>query len=185
VSHVGLPGSMRSGRTASLIRHTASRDSPRRRRSRRTAARCPSGSPAAARTRRTPRQAVGALRRLAPQPFVAGLPADPELGAKLAHRCLVLARRNNKSHPLVHRAGLPPRHQRGPSRRAIDLPTIYPVQSVGDLIGSKTPCGSLTPAPLLLEEGFQRLPDPRSGQGSPRAPRPPARRKCRARSSGR
>ena len=53
--------------------------------------------------------------------FVAGLPADPELGANLRHHCLVLARRNHKSHSLVHRAGLSPRHRRGPPRRAMSF----------------------------------------------------------------
>ena len=80
-----------------------------------------------------------ALGPIARQPFVAGLAADPELGAKLAHHRVVLARRNHKSHSLVHRAGLSPRHRRGPPRRAIDLSTIYPVQSVSDLTGSNTP----------------------------------------------
>ena len=83
-------------------------------------------------------QPLRALSPIPPKPFVAGLPADPELGADLAHHRLVLARRNNKSHPFVHRAGLTPRHRRGPPRRAIDLSTMYPVQSVSDLTGSNT-----------------------------------------------
>jgi len=49
--------------------------------------------------------------------------ADPELGANLRHHRLALARRNHKSHPLVHRAGFTPRHRRALPRRAIDLST--------------------------------------------------------------
>ena len=64
-------------------------------------------------------QPLRAFRRIARQPFVAGLAADPERGANLRHHRLVLTRRNHKSHPLVHRAGLTPRHRRGPPRRAI------------------------------------------------------------------
>ena len=102
------------------------------------------GPPMAARRPAALAQSFRAFRPIAPQPFVAGLPADPELGADLAHHRLVVARRDDKSHSLIHRTGLAPWHRRGPPRRAKDLSTIYPVQSVSDLTGSnKGGCLSL------------------------------------------
>jgi len=93
---------------------------------------------------RRPAALLQSLRAFTPitlKPFVAGLPTDSELGADLAHHRFVLARRDHKPHSFVHRAGLTPRHRRGPPRRAIDLSTMYPAQSVSDLTGSNS--GSL------------------------------------------
>ena len=97
-------------------------------------------------------QPLEALRLMARKPFVAGLAADPERGANLAHRCLVIARRQHKTHPFIHRPGLSPRHQRGLPRRSNDLSTIYPVQSVSDLIRSNT----TLPLPMKMGEGTTR-----------------------------
>ena len=81
-------------------------------------------------------QPLEALGPITLKPLIAGLAADPELDAELAHHRLLLARRRHKSHLLIHHPGLSPRHRQDPPRRALDLSAMYPVQSVSDLIGS-------------------------------------------------
>ncbi len=56
---------------------------------------------------------------------------------------------DDKSHPLVYRAGLTPSHRRGPPRRAIEMSTMYPVQSVSDLTDQTLP----DPAPQGTHKG--------------------------------
>jgi hypothetical protein len=58
---------------------------------------------------------------IAPNPFVASLPAHPEPPADRRKRLLALLNRNHKAHPLVHGAGLHPSHRQGPPRRPVDL----------------------------------------------------------------
>src|SRR6267142_576096 len=83
-------------------------------------------------------QPRGALTAIAPEPFVAGLTADPVLPAQPYH--LIPARQNpsDKLCPLVHLTGLFPRHRQVPPADCSDLSPIHPVNSVTNLLGSYT-----------------------------------------------
>src|SRR5215471_128895 len=104
------------------------------------------------------------LTEVPPQPFVAGLAADPILPAQ--HRHLILARQNpsDKLRPFVHPTGLFPWHRQAPPADCSDLSPIYPVNSVTTLPGSYTPF-PLSPLGGEGCEGLARrsgaLPSPR------------------------
>ena len=95
----------------------------------------PNRLPTIERRPRAIKQTLNPRFPIARKPFVARLPAHPELAADRRKRLLSLLGRHHKSHPLVHGAGLPPSHRQGPPRRSVDLSPMSSVYSVTYVAG--------------------------------------------------
>ena len=102
----------------------------------------PNRLPTIERRPRAIKQTLNPRFPIARKPFVARLPAHPELAADRRKRLLSLLGRHHKSHPLVHGAGLPPSHRQGPPRRSVDLSPMSSVYSVTYVAGQDHSCPS-------------------------------------------